>query len=128
MSEQKLNTPPKKKTTSRLNKHKRNKKKSGGIILQPRDVKIILAVYDFRFLTRLQIQKLFFGSSSPFNDGKSSGSGMSQACIRLRKLFDHGYLDRRFFPRYTYGEVDFRSITSKIYGSSPAVYCLYKKE
>lgn len=56
------------------------------IILQPRDQEIISQVYEFGFLSREQIQRLL-----DFNC-------TTRANIRLRKLFDHGYLSRRFLP------------------------------
>jgi len=71
------------------------------LILQPRDQDIIASVYEFSFLTRDQIQRLF-----DFNC-------TTRANIRLRKLFDHGYLLRRFLP------------TTR--GSSKAIYLLGPK-
>jgi hypothetical protein len=56
------------------------------IVLQPRDQAIILASYEFGLLTREQIQKLF------------NIDGVITVNMRLRKLFDHGYLSRRFLP------------------------------
>jgi hypothetical protein len=56
------------------------------IVLQPRDEKIIHKVYEFGFLTREQIQRIFNFNCTV------------RANIRLRKLFDHGYLSRRFAP------------------------------
>lgn len=54
------------------------------IILQPRDLEIISQVYDFDFLSRQQIQRLL--------DFRCT----VRANVRLRKLFDHGLLARRF--------------------------------
>lgn len=56
------------------------------LIIQERDKDIIMAVYDYRFLTREQIQRLF-----DFNC-------VSKANLRLRKLYDHNYLSRTFTP------------------------------
>ena len=56
------------------------------LFLQKRDLDILVSVYEFGFLTRQQIQRLF-----DFNC-------TTRANIRLRKLFDHGYLSRRFLP------------------------------
>ena len=56
------------------------------IVLQLRDKEIIASVYEFEFLTREQIQNLFNFHCTV------------RANIRLRKLFDHGYLSRRFLP------------------------------
>lgn len=56
------------------------------IFLQERDQEILFSVYEFGFLTRQQIQRLF-----AFNC-------VTRANLRLRKLFDHGYLSRRFLP------------------------------
>ncbi len=56
------------------------------IALQPRDEMIITLVSEFRFLTREQLQRLLdFPCTTRIN-------------IRLRKLYDHGYLSRRFLP------------------------------
>ena len=68
------------------------------ILLQPRDKGIVTKIHEFGFLSRDQIQRLFsFNCTTRVN-------------IRLRKLFDHGYLSRRFLH------------TSK--GSSKAIYFL----
>ena len=56
------------------------------MLLQQRDQDIVVSVYEFGFLSRQQIQRLF-----TFNC-------ITRANIRLRKLFDHGYLSRRFLP------------------------------
>ena len=56
------------------------------ISLQDRDRDIVVSVHEFGFLTREQIQRLFgFACTTRVN-------------VRLRKLFDHGYLSRRFQP------------------------------
>ena len=56
------------------------------IFLQERDQEMLVSVYEFGFLTRQQIQRLFnFNCVTRIN-------------VRLRKLFDHGYLSRRFLP------------------------------
>ncbi len=70
---------------ARLSKWQRAKNPKP-ICLQERDQEIMSTVYDFGFLTRQQIQKLLdFSCTTRIN-------------IRLRKLFDHGYLSRRFLP------------------------------
>jgi hypothetical protein len=68
------------------------------MILQPRDQEIITRVYEFGFLSRNQIQRLMNFNCT------------IRANIRLRKLFDHGYLARRFLPA--------------VLGSSMAIYFL----
>lgn len=56
------------------------------IALQPRDEIIVALVSEFRFLAREQLQRLLdFPCVTRIN-------------IRLRKLYDHGYLSRRFLP------------------------------
>ena len=71
-----------------------------------RDIDIIEAVHNFRVLSQLQIQQLFFGSQST-------------AQFRLEKLYDHGYLERKFLPVDTgYGGV--------YLGRSPTLYILDK--
>lgn len=56
------------------------------LFLQERDQEIISSVYEFGFMTRQQIQDLHnFHCVTRIN-------------VRLRKLFDHGFLTRRFLP------------------------------
>lgn len=85
--------------TGRERKNKWQRAKSPEpMILQPRDQEIITKVYEFGFLSRDQIQRLMNFNCT------------IRANIRLRKLFDHGYLARRFLPA--------------ILGSSMAIYFL----
>src|SRR5687768_4524547 len=56
-----------------------------GMVLKPRDIDIIEAVYRFRVLKLAHIQSLFFGSTSA-------------AKYRLERLYDWGYLERKFLP------------------------------
>ena len=56
------------------------------MVLQNRDREIITACHKYNFLTQEQIRLLF-------NFGCQVRAG-----IRLRKLFDNGYLSRRFIP------------------------------
>jgi hypothetical protein len=81
---------------AKLPRHKRTKDFQR-MVLQKRDVDIILAVYENRFLRRDQIERLFFGATSACNQ-------------RLQKLYQHKFLDRIYQP------VEF--------GSSQAVYAL----
>jgi len=69
--------------------------------MQERDRKIMTSVHEYRFLTRSQIQRLF------------EINCVTRVNVRLRKLFDHGYLDRRFRPTVT--------------GTSESIYVLGKK-
>jgi len=85
---------------SRTSKRERSKNPSR-IILQQRDKDIVSALYEYRFLSREQIQRLF-----DFNC-------TTKANLRLRKLYDHYYVSRYFIP------------TSR--GSSKAIYSLGKK-
>lgn len=73
-----------------------------GMVLQPRDIDIIEAVYRFRVLSQAQIATLFFGSAST-------------AQYRLEKLYDHRFLERRFLP-VALGE-----------GRSPTLYILDRR-
>jgi len=77
-------------------RHKRTKDFQR-MVLQSRDIEIILTVYENRFLRRDQIERLFFSTTSACNQ-------------RLQKLYQHKVLDRIYQP------VDF--------GSSQAVYAL----
>jgi hypothetical protein len=72
-----------------------------GMAMQYRDRQIMTAVHEYRFLTRSQIQRLF------------NINCVTRANVRLRKLFDHGYLDRRFRPTVT--------------GTSESIYVLGNK-
>lgn len=80
----------------RLPRYKRTKDFQR-MVLQARDIGIILAVYENRFLRRDQIERLFFKTTPTCNQ-------------RLQKLYQHKFLDRIIQP------VDF--------GSSQAVYAL----
>ncbi len=84
---------------NRIPRHKRVKC-APRMKLTERDKKIIVAVYENRFLRRDQIERLFFSNTSACNH-------------RLMKLYQHKYLDRLYKP------VDF--------GSSQAVYALDKR-
>lgn len=60
------------------------KRAKNSLVLQERDKRIIALCHDYRFLTQEQIRLL-------------AGFGCRvRAGIRLRKLFDNGYLSRRF--------------------------------
>ena len=62
----------------------KRKKNPGRLILQPRDQEIIKAVYEFRVISRQQLQQLL---------GIDGARRINQ---RLRKLYDHRYLSRYF--------------------------------
>src|SRR5687768_648646 len=70
--------------------------------LTERDIDVIEAVNRYRVLKQEQIQALFFGSQAT-------------AKFRLAKLYDHGYLERKFLP-VMLGE-----------GRSPTLYVLDRK-
>jgi len=70
------------------------------MVLTERDKRIILAVYENRYMSRDQIRSLFFNVTSMTNE-------------RLMRLYQHGYLDRLYPP------VSF--------GSTQAVYGLDRK-
>ncbi len=76
-------------------------KNPGPLVLQPRDHEIVTKVYEFGFLTREQIQNLFGIRCT------------TRANTRLRRLYDHRYVSRRFLP------------TTR--GSSKAIYLLGPK-
>jgi len=82
-------------------RHKRQKSPSG-MILQPRDIDVMEAVYRFRVLSQAQIATLFFGSKAT-------------AQFRLEKLYDHQFLERKFLP-VSLGD-----------GRSPTLYVLDRK-
>jgi len=66
---------------------RKTKKQKKPLVLTERDRAIILSVYENRFLRRDQIQRLFFSKSS------------LPACnMRLKKLYDHRFLDRLYKP------------------------------
>lgn len=68
------------------------------VLLQPRDIELIKALYHFRYLRRDQIQKLF------------NWNCVTRVNSRLRKLFDSAFLYRTFLPT--------------VKGSSKAIYTL----
>ncbi len=70
--------------------------------LTERDVAVVLAVYAYRVLRRDQIQRMFF-------------TGKNTANERLKRLYHHGYLARRWLP-VEYGQ-----------GSSQALYLLAER-
>ena len=81
---------------------RKTKKQKKPLVLTERDRAIILSVYENRFLRRDQIQRLFFSKSS------------LPACnMRLKKLYEHRFLDRLYKPVAV--------------GSSQAVYALDKR-
>ena len=69
-----------------------------GLVLQERDLSILKAVFEYRYLKRSQIQRLFAYDCT------------TRVNIRLRKLYDHKYLDRHFQPM--------------VVGSSEAIYTI----
>jgi hypothetical protein len=124
-------SPSKKKTSlnkqepKRLNRYRREKSKAPNIVLQPRDVAILVAVNDYLgFLTREQIQQLFFGNQSPFESTRKKSDGLKTACNRLKLLFHNGYLDRYAPARERQGIVDYHDLTARLYAPRPFVYFL----
>jgi hypothetical protein len=79
--------------------------------LTARDRAILCLVWDYRYLTRAQIQKLVFPTPA---DGKEQ-SRKNIVTRRLMLLYQHGYLDRLHPP------------IASVSGSSPIVYCLDRK-
>src|SRR5215510_1548468 len=73
------------KKTGRLSPFERDAQPAP-FVLQQRDEEIIEAVYNFIALAGEQIQGLVGFGCAPRRN------------IRLRLLFDHGYLDRKFLP------------------------------
>ncbi len=72
-------------TEKRQSKHTRSRTPSV-MIVQKRDIEIIKAVFQYRYLTRSQIQRLFEMQS------------VTRINIRLRKLYDNRFLDRYYQP------------------------------
>lgn len=70
--------------------------------LMERDVQVVLAVYEYRVLRREQLQQMFFPSPNTANE-------------RLKRLYQHGYLERRQVP-VVYGQ-----------GTAQALYLLGEK-
>lgn len=64
------------------------------MVLMPRDRKILLYVYLFRMLTREQIERLLFQSEN----GHDHSTLTSKAILRLKLLYQHGYLERIPLP------------------------------
>jgi hypothetical protein len=72
--------------------------------LTARDIRIVRWVYEMRFITREQIQRLEFSPSTA-----------SYCKRRLALLFHNSYLDRKFIP------------APNSFGSTKAIYCLASK-
>lgn len=70
------------------------------VSLQPRDLEIFQALYQFRLMSQGQLERLFWTSKTP-------------AQRRLEKLYDAGYLERRLLLRQS--------------GRNPTLYVLGKK-
>ena len=70
--------------------------------LTERDTQVVLSVYAYRALRREQIEKLFFPSQNTAN-------------TRLQRLYQHGFLERRWSP-VEYGQ-----------GTGQAIYLLAEK-
>ena len=75
--------------------------KPPSMYLTERDIAVIKAVYEYRFLQREQIQQLFFPSVNTAN-------------YRLQRLFQHRYLQRIFAPDHYIRNAR----------NSQAIYCL----
>ena len=75
---------------------------ASSLILQTRDRELLEAVYGHRFLSSSQIRDMFFGCATRSN-------------IRLRKLWEHEYLDRHYLRPLAF------------HGSSQAIYSLGKR-
>jgi hypothetical protein len=76
--------------------------------LTTRDMTILSLVWDYRYLTRAQIQRLVFPIPAEGNEQ----SRKNIVTRRLMLLYQHGYLDRLHPP------------IASVSGSSPIVYCL----
>jgi hypothetical protein len=83
------------------NRHRRREHPKG-MVLQPRDVDAIAAVQRLRVLKQVHLQALFFGSRAT-------------AQYRLERLYDHGFLERKFLT-VARGE-----------GRSPTLYILDRR-
>lgn len=98
------NAPIKEQTTGKRLPRYRRASAPPAMQLTPRDIRIVQHVYEMRFLTREQVQKLEFSPSTA-----------SYCKRRLALLFHHSYLDRKFIP------------APGSYGSTRAIYCLTTK-
>jgi len=82
--------------TKRLSRYRRESAPPP-LVLQQRDRQLVAAVGQHRFLTREQIERLFFRTTTRAN-------------FRLQKLYHHRFLNRLHLPT--------------VRGSSQAIYCL----
>lgn len=87
---------PDNRTRKRLSRYRREAAPPP-LVLQPRDRQIVAAVAQHRFLSREQIERLFFGTTTRAN-------------FRLQKLYHHKFLNRLHLPT--------------VRGSSQAIYYL----
>lgn len=84
--------------------------------LTPRDVAILMAVYQYRALTTPQIERLFFSADGCYSGGHGHPSKPNTRCQhRLQLLYQHGYLLRDEQPQ---------KLTE---GRKPFVYWLNKR-
>lgn len=97
------------------------------VALGPRDLAILTAVADYRFLTREQVQRLFFGARSPYGHRRRLGAepnGFRRACDRLKKLTTAGYLRRVVGPYVFFGFDQAGDRSPASYARPPYLYLL----
>lgn len=100
---------------------------AAGLALTARDLAILAAVADHRFLTREQVQRLFFGPRSPFGAFRATGAdpnGYRRACDRLKRLAEAGYLRRLVVPRPALGLDEDQPERPTAYAPAPYLYAL----
>jgi len=73
----------------------RPERPSSGLVLQPRDREILKSVFTHRLMRSDHVRELLF-----------SGKSLRVAQVRLRKLWEHGYLERCFVPSVLSGETN----------------------
>jgi hypothetical protein len=97
------------------------------LALTARDRTILAAVADYHFLTREQVQRLFFGEQSPYSKFRRPGTaanGYRRACARLRQLSDAGLLQRLIGPRDRYGLIEDAAAAASHFTRPPYLYVL----
>lgn len=85
-----------------------------GLILQPRDIELLAFLSEVRFAVRDQLARMIFANTADY------------ACkSRLQRLWQHGYLNRLFFPPHLLGLSG--SIAGHAFSNGPTVYTLTLK-
>lgn len=99
----------------------------GQVALGARDLAILGALAEYRFLTREQVERLFFGLQSPFGQHRRPGTqvnGAKRASRRLQQLHQAGLVRRLLAPRGYLGLLEDDGQAPSPYARAPYLYQL----